>query len=262
MPRADYDGWMASAYDAGRRLAPGAFEAWGDAARPFLGQVGDGPVLDLGAGTGRFSGYLAEWSGAAVVAVEPAAAMASQAKAKGMAGVDVVAGAAESIPLRDRRVQAAWLSQVVHHIDDLDRAALELRRVVQPGGHVLIRGELRQDGAVGARSSNVVYRYFPAAGRVAGTFPSRQRVLDAFRTAGFVEVRSTTVSQVTAASLRELHRRISTRADSTLAALDDDTFAAGLEALEREVRAEASPTPVVDRLDFVVLRLPTRRDGR
>jgi SAM-dependent methyltransferase len=179
-----------------------------------------------------------------------------------MAGVDVVAGAAESIPLRDRRVQAAWLSQVVHHIDDLDRAALELRRVVQPGGHVLIRGELRQDGAVGARSSNVVYRYFPAAGRVAGTFPSRRRVLDAFRTAGFVEVRSTTVSQVTAASLRELHRRISTRADSTLAALDDDTFAAGLKALEREVRAEASPTPVVDRLDFVVLRLPTRRDGR
>ena len=260
MPRADYDGWMASAYDAGRRLAPGAFEAWGAAARPFLGPRGDGPVLDLGAGTGRFSGHLAEWSSAVVVAVEPAVAMATQAKAKDMAGVDVVAGAAESLPLRDRCVRAVWLSQVVHHVDDLDTAALELRRVMQPGGHVLIRGELRQDGVVGASSSNVIYRYFPAAGRVADTFPGRRRVLDAFGAAGFVGVRSTTVSQVTAASLRELQRRIATRADSTLAALDDDTFAAGLEALAREVRAEASPTPVVDRLDFVVLRLPIAQD--
>ena len=254
---------MASAYDAGQSLAPAVFEAWASVVRPSLVALGHGPVLDLGAGTGRFSGHLAEWSGAAVIAVEPAAAMARRAKAKGMARVDVVVGAGESIPLRDRSVAAVWLSQVVHHIDDLNKAALELGRVLQPGGRLLIRGAFGRDGSISASGADfVMYRYFPAAGRVADAFPSRRRVLEAFGSAGFVEERSTGVAQVTAASLRELHRRLSTRADSTLAALDDDTFAAGLEALERDASSETSPSPVVDHLHFTVLRLATSTDRR
>jgi ubiquinone/menaquinone biosynthesis C-methylase UbiE len=247
---------MAGAYDAGRSLGPAVFEAWGRVVKPFLAGLGGGSVLDLGAGTGRFSGHLAEWSGAAVVAVEPAAAMASRARAKGTAGVDVVIGAGEAIPLRDRAVAAVWLSQVVHHLDDLDKAASEFGRVVQPGGHLLIRGEFGRNGSTDGSSANfAVYRYFPAAGRVAESFPSRRRVLEAFGSAGFVEEASTTVAQVTAASLHEFHERLSTRADSTLAALDDDAFAAGLQALERDARSETSPTPVVDHLQFTVLRL-------
>jgi ubiquinone/menaquinone biosynthesis C-methylase UbiE len=255
MPRADYDGWMAGAYDAGRNLRPAAFETWGRVVRPFLVEMGDGPVLDLGAGTGRFSGHLAEWSGGPVIAMEPAPAMASRAKAKRMPGVSVVAGAGEAIPLQDKAVAVVWLSQVVHHIDDLDRAAFELGRVVRSGGRVLIRGEFGPDGPAAATSADfAVYRYFPAARRVADTFPSRRRVLEAFGSAGFIEETSTTVAQTTAAGLRELYERLSTRADSTLAAIDDDTFTAGLQALERDARSETSPTPVVDHLHFTVLR--------
>jgi hypothetical protein len=83
----------------------------------------------------------------------------------------------------------------------------------------------------------VLYRWFPAAGRFADTFPSRRRVLEALGSVGFVEEFTTKVAQVTAASLRELHGRLSTRADSTLAALDDDTFTEGLEALEHDAYA-------------------------
>jgi ubiquinone/menaquinone biosynthesis C-methylase UbiE len=263
MPRADYEGWMASAYDAGRSLAPAAFGAWAEVVRPLLRGIGDGPILDLGAGTGRFSGHLAEWSGGPVVAVEPASSMASRAGAKSMPGVSVVVGVAEAIPLRKRLVRAAWLSQVVHHIDDLDRAALELGRVVRLGGRVLIRGEFGLDGPEGPPSpaspgyaDYAVYRWFPAAARQADTFPSRRRVLAAFESAGFVEEASTNVAQVTAGSLAELHARFATRADSTLAALDDDTFGAGLAALARAARSETSPTPVIDRLSLLVLRLP------
>jgi ubiquinone/menaquinone biosynthesis C-methylase UbiE len=252
---------MASAYDAGRSLAPGAFDTWAAAVRPFLGVVGQGPILDLGAGTGRFSGHLAQWAGAAVIAVEPAVAMATGARAKHLVGVDVVAGAAESIPLCDDAVAAVWMSQVVHHIDDLENAAFELRRVLRPGGRLLIRGAFGHNDETGSGGVDfVLYHYFPAAGRFAATFPSRRRVLEAFGSAGFVDEFTTKVAQVTAASLRELHGRLSTRADSTLAALDDDTFAEGLEALERDANAGTSPTPVVDHLDFTVLRLPDGHD--
>jgi SAM-dependent methyltransferase len=39
-----------------------------------------------------------------------------------------------------REALAAWLSVVVHHLADLPAAAEELRRVLVPGGRVLIRG--------------------------------------------------------------------------------------------------------------------------
>ncbi|HET6953983.1 MAG TPA: class I SAM-dependent methyltransferase [Acidimicrobiales bacterium] len=255
MARTDYSGRMAGAYDRGRALEAAAVEAWAAAVGPFLPRHPAGPVLDLGSGTGRFSGHLVAWAGAPVVAVEPAAAMAEQARDKGATGVHVAVGAAEAIPLRDGSVAAAWLSQVIHHVPDLARAAGELARVMRPGASVMLRGATGRDGDGNAPSRDfAIYRYFPAAGAVADGFPSRRTIVDAFRGAGFVEIAATKVAQVTATSLRSLYERTCQRADSTLAAIDDD-FAAGLDALRRDAEAETRPTPVVDRVDLIVLRL-------
>ena len=268
MARTDYEGWMAGAYDAGRSLSEVAMASWETAAGPHLRGLGTGAIVDLGAGTGRFSGHLARWAGRGVVAVEPAVAMAGRARAKRMGGVAVAVGSAEAIPLADGRAAAVWMSQVVHHIGDLDRAAAELGRVVRPGGRLLIRGEFGPEGAepggpgqgdpAGHRPDLSVYRYFPAAGRVSLGFPTRRRVLTALGAAGFELELSTRVRQQVAADLWELHARLATRADSTLAAIGDDEFATGLDALARAARAEAEggrpPAPVVDTLHFTVLR--------
>jgi len=192
-----------------------------------------------------------------VVAVEPALAMARQAKNKELADVDVVNGRAESIPLRDGSVRAAWLSNVIHHVDDLGAAVSELGRVLRPHGRVLIRGAFGREGeSDDGRANFRIYHYFPDARRFADAFPSRQQIVDAFDREGFAEEVTTSVAQVTASSLREFARRIRTRADSTLAPLDEDAFAAGLAALERDAALEMSPQPVVDDLDLVVLRTP------
>ena len=50
-----YDARMAAAYPRGRRLREADLASWLAAARPHL----SGPVLDLGAGTGRFTAALA-----------------------------------------------------------------------------------------------------------------------------------------------------------------------------------------------------------
>jgi ubiquinone/menaquinone biosynthesis C-methylase UbiE len=260
MARTDYSGWMATAYDAGRSLSAEALDVWGDAAHPFLRAGDPAPVLDLGAGTGRFSGCLAQWSGGGVVAVEPAAAMARTAQSKQLAEVEVVVGSAEAIPLAPATVKAVWMSQVVHHFDDLERAAGEIARVLRPGGHVLLRGAF-PDEAGGIYRDYRVYQYFPAARQCWGTFPDRRRVLEAFGFAGLMPVFVTQVSQVTAPSLRDLYARVATRADTTLATLDDATFAAGLALLAHDVEAEAEafPQPVIDRLDLLVLtQAPSR----
>jgi ubiquinone/menaquinone biosynthesis C-methylase UbiE len=245
---------MADAYDAGRRLGTEAFAAWREVARPYLGVPAEGAVVDLGAGTGRFSGELARWSGGQVVAVEPTGAMAAHAVAKRQPGVCVVRARAESLPLADRSVRAVWVSQVLHHVDDLPAAARELARVVRPGGHVLLRGELRgEDGLPQSGVTLTIYRYFPEADRLARTFPGRTLLLGTLGAAGFAVVRETEVAQEVAGSLQAFHDRLATRADSTLAAMDDDAFAAGLARLARDAAAEVPPRPVIDRLGFAVL---------
>ncbi len=181
--------------------------------------------------------------------------MRQQARAKLSGGpVALIGGRAEALPMRHGSVQAALLSNVVHHFDSLPDAAHELARVVAAGGHVLLRGAIGGDRTAGP-SDFALYRWFPGARRFAESFPSHEEIADAFGEAGLHQVVATTVRQVTAASLAEFCERLRTRADSTLAALDDGEFATGLRTLEREAAAEATPTPVVDCIDFLVFRV-------
>jgi SAM-dependent methyltransferase len=87
-------------------------------------------VVDLGAGTGKFTKRLIE-TGAEVTAVEPAAAM--RAKLGEINGLAVLEGSAEAIPLPDGSVDAIVCAQAFHWF--ATRPALaEMARVLKPGG--------------------------------------------------------------------------------------------------------------------------------
>jgi SAM-dependent methyltransferase len=244
--RVDYDR-MAAAYARARVLPAGGLEPWRAAMAPWLAP-GGGRVLDLGAGTGQFAAAIAAWFGAAVVAVEPSAGMRGRAEPR--PGVAWVGGRGERLPLREACCRAAWLSAVVHHLDDLPAAAGELRRVLRPGGPVLIRQAFpgRLDGITLFR------RFFPAAAEIAARFPTVDEVAGAFAAAGFRVETLRTVAQLSAPSLAAYRDAIRLRADTTLRLLPDEAFAAGLAAVERAAAAETTPTPVVDRLDLLVAR--------
>ncbi|HKO24427.1 MAG TPA: methyltransferase domain-containing protein, partial [Chloroflexota bacterium] len=74
-----YDGRMATVYDRGRAISLDGLTTWRAALSRYLPPKSGLPVLDLGAGTGLFAVALAEWFGVDVIAVEPAAAMRSEA---------------------------------------------------------------------------------------------------------------------------------------------------------------------------------------
>jgi SAM-dependent methyltransferase len=72
--------------------------------------------------------------------------------------------------VRSGSVDVAWLSTVWHQLSDPDAAALELRRVVRPGGHVLIRGFFADLPVSG------LFAHFPGIDRSARTFPTTRQV--------------------------------------------------------------------------------------
>jgi SAM-dependent methyltransferase len=91
-----YSEAVAAAYVRGRRLRTVDIGRWLDAALPYLPGA-EGRILDLGAGTGRFTGALADATAARVVACEPSSAMRAAYRAavsdSGPDGVAVVGGA-------------------------------------------------------------------------------------------------------------------------------------------------------------------------
>jgi SAM-dependent methyltransferase len=90
-------------------------------------------VVDVGAGTGKLTRALVP-SGAAVIAVEPVAAMRA-VLARALPTVRALAGTAEALPLEDGTVDAVVVAQAFHWFDG-SRALSQFHRVLRAGGRL------------------------------------------------------------------------------------------------------------------------------
>lgn len=97
-------------------------------------------VLELGAGTGKFTRVLVD-HGLDVTAVEPSDGMRAQF-AQVLPGVPVLAGRAEALPLDDGSIDAVVVAQAWHWVDPA-RAAPEVGRVLTTGGSLGLVWNLR-----------------------------------------------------------------------------------------------------------------------
>jgi SAM-dependent methyltransferase len=232
-----FDVELAGRYDAGRRLRPTDIDAWMAAARPFLPGPG-GRILDLGAGTGRFTHALAGATGAKVVACEPSAAMRDVCAARPLVG-----GAGEAMPFRDGAFDAIWASQMLHHVTDRAAFASGVRRVLKPGGRLVLRG------GFGVPDELPFYHYFPAA------WPDRTEMSSLLASLDLPRIAHLKVAQTLAGSPQEFVERAGSRSLSNLATLDDDLFEAGLRAMEHDAAAGRMPERIVEQLDLVVFEV-------
>lgn len=125
--------------------------------RGFIGLGPGKTVIDLGAGTGKFTPRLVA-TGARVIAVEPVAEMRA-ILVKAVENVVAMEGTAEAIPLADASVDAVVCAQSFHWF--ATRAALaEMHRVLKPGGKLGLVWNMR-DARVGwvAKLDDIVNRY-------------------------------------------------------------------------------------------------------
>ncbi len=107
-------------------------------------RLGLGParvVVDLAAGTGKLARQLVP-SDARVVAVEPLAEMRSLIPA----GIEVLDGTAEAIPLPDDFADAVTAAQAFHWFD-AEVALREIERVLRPGGLLALVSNRRDPSA-------------------------------------------------------------------------------------------------------------------
>jgi SAM-dependent methyltransferase len=118
----------AQTYARGRPEYPAALLRW----LTEVLDVGPGKVVvDLGAGTGKFTKLLAQ-TGADVIAVEPVAAMRTQL-VNALPAVRCLAGSAEAIPLETSSADALVCAQAFHWFANTP-ALSEIHRVLNANG--------------------------------------------------------------------------------------------------------------------------------
>lgn len=97
-------------------------------------------VVDVGCGPGGIHKQLFR-AGAQVFGIDASPGMVAEAKAQAERdglNVQVQVGDAENLPFSDDQFDAALCCHMLYHVPDIRKALTELRRVVRPGGRVLI----------------------------------------------------------------------------------------------------------------------------
>jgi SAM-dependent methyltransferase len=246
-----YEGDLAANYPMARMVSAETAETWAGVLRPFLTTFSHPTILDLGCGSGRFSTLISNRFGATVVGLDPSVAMLHTAVRNSGAGkVQYAAAQAERLPLAESSCDVAWMSQVVHHLRDRKACAAEVHRVLRSNGVALIRGTFgdRLDGFP------ILFNFFPGARQLTARFPPVGEILAVFEAEGFSLESAQRIPQKTCQSLREFAARTKLRADSALVLLPDSEFEACQTALEEAASHERVPTPVIETIEFLVLR--------
>jgi ubiquinone/menaquinone biosynthesis C-methylase UbiE len=96
----------------------------------------NGPYLDIGCGTGNYTNALNKM-GIDFIGVEPSTGMLEKARDKNKQ-IDWREGKAENIPLEDDTVDGCLATLTTHHWNDLEKAFLEINRVLKPKGRIVI----------------------------------------------------------------------------------------------------------------------------
>jgi ArsR family transcriptional regulator len=135
----------------GKNYCPGrSWEALGHLALRLVPAI---TVADLGAGEGLVSQLLARRAGH-VWCIDNSPKMvevgAGLAKKNGLANLTYKLGDIESVPLPDKSVDLAILSQALHHAGHPQTAVNEAHRILKPGGQLLVL-DLKEHGYEKAR---------------------------------------------------------------------------------------------------------------
>jgi demethylmenaquinone methyltransferase/2-methoxy-6-polyprenyl-1,4-benzoquinol methylase len=103
-------------------------------------------VLDIGTGTGLTARQAAQLVGPAaeVIGVDPSAGMMERARVP--AGVRLIQGTAEEIPLPASSAEFVSMGYALRHVGDLSLAMREFMRVLAPGGRICLLEITAPDG--------------------------------------------------------------------------------------------------------------------
>jgi ubiquinone/menaquinone biosynthesis C-methylase UbiE len=240
----------AKRYDSGRNLPAQTQSLWFEALKSSIPLDQIRKVLDLGCGTGRFTAGLGETFDCPVVGVEPSQAMLQIAMSRNEPNIEWKQGHGELLPVEDEAVDLVFMSQVIHHFAQPEKALREIHRVLTPTGYLAIRNSTRE-----SNKELAWLEFFPAAQDIEDERTPFQAELK--RVVGarcFDLVSHRIIHQLFANSYQEYFDKITRRALSSLIVISDEDFQNGVQRFQHWVKSQPRNQAVYEPVDLFIFK--------
>jgi ubiquinone/menaquinone biosynthesis C-methylase UbiE len=230
--RVNYDS-LAEGYD--RRYLQNDYSGVEGALMAFVGAEISGRALEVGCGTGHWLRALSE-KAIRVAGVDVSRSMLAFART-GARDAALAQGRAEQLPLADRTFERLFCINAFHHFEDKLGFLSEARRVLAPGGRIMIVGLDPHTGL----DRWYIYEYFePVFAIDKLRYPASHQIRDWMQGFGYAGVRTSEVQHVpvrfSARSAVE-QGRLDKGVTSQLAMLSDEEYQRGIERIRRALAA-------------------------
>jgi SAM-dependent methyltransferase len=93
------------------------------------------PFLEVGCGTGNYLSAIRASVGCECIGTDPSRAMLEWLRGRDP-GIQAVEGKAEQLPLPDASFDLVFCVDVIHHVENREKAFREASRVLRAGGHI------------------------------------------------------------------------------------------------------------------------------
>jgi ubiquinone/menaquinone biosynthesis C-methylase UbiE len=241
---------VAAGYNSARALPEETKTLWMNVISGLVPPQNISRVLDLGGGTGRFSGMLHQIYRCPIITADPSEEMLRQGVLGKYEGINWIISTAENIPLKTDSLNLVFMSNVYHHLEEPETAFGEIHRVLKDTGNLIIRNGTQDSDTEAAWMS-----FFPEAIEYdKGKIPYRVDLIESLVRYGFQFIRHQIVNQLFASSYSEYYEKISGRGLSPLIAISDESFEAGLKRFRMWIDAQPQNQPVYEPIDIFLFQ--------
>ncbi len=231
-----------------------AHDRWRRSMRAIVNPAGK-RVADIGCGGGIYSRAWAELGAASVTGVDFSSRMVADARAAcaNIPEIDVVEGDAAATGLAAGSADIVFSRAVIHHLPDLAPVFIEARRILAPGGTIIVQDRTIEDVLQPASPEHLRGWFFDRYPRLLDIERERRPATDgvtgALAAAGFANIAVTTLAEprrryLSADEVRE--DLLARTGRSILHALDDDELA----DLTDHIAARIGDAFPIDEVDF------------
>ncbi len=211
--------------------------------------TGAGRILEIGAGTGNTTGFVARTLRATLVAMEPSSGMAARARAKGVGG-EWLRASAPHLPFAGDSFDAVYSTYVLQHAGRPAELFRACARVLRSGGvtaHITVPGSYIE--------GHPLNHYFPSFARIdLSRFLPVEELVAALEKAGFRGVRWDVEREEPRALDRAYLARVENKFLSTFDLMSAAEYENGLARFRRDVDSGGGSTPYVVTREAVLIQ--------